>query len=207
MADVVDYAAVLRGRTVIASFGDLLGGSERDIFRLLPHSAFDVEQKISGGQLFSFLSAHGLSYVAVSSRPSDSQDPLDFLDALSRQWGAQYGEESRAAIGHLFDDALARTCIQLLAEYARPSRPRRVELSLLRDTVGQPVEYETQSQRIEDASSDFGAVEVGENRYSSAVSWGIWLLVVLLVIWGMLIQFCGGYRLPYCQEKGWKIPF
>jgi vesicle-associated membrane protein 7 len=214
MGRVIDFAAILRGQTIIASVGDIDGLSERDILRLLPTSAFRIEQKISSGQLFSFTSTPGLSYVAVSSQSVDKQRPLAFLDSLSRRWAAPFGSQSLTATEHSLDGVLATNFSALFADSFKSSRASELATDLdqtqriLTDAMAKGLNrsselegISTKGEALLSTSEEFRAQATNlkwKLRCQSIRSWAVWMAVIIAVVYFALTRFCGGWGLKSC---------
>jgi vesicle-associated membrane protein 7 len=119
---LLEYGAVVRGSTIIASYGDLSGVSERDIIRLLPLPTTRIDQKIASGKLFSFATTPSLTFVAVSPQSVDKQRPLAFLDTLSRRWVAVLGTVSASATDHALDRVFASNCASVFDDFSKVTK-------------------------------------------------------------------------------------
>jgi vesicle-associated membrane protein 7 len=214
MGRVVEFAAILRGQTVIASIGDLNGLSERDIVRLLPNSGFRTEQKISSGKLFSFTSTPGLFYVAVSPQSADKQRPLAFLDTLSRRWAATFGAQSSSASEHSLDQLLAANFSPLFNDYGKVNKTaelasdldqtQRILTDAMAKGLNRSAELEaisTKGEVLLTTSEEFRAQATNlkwKMRCEYIKSWAIRILVILAIFYFILSRFCGGWKLAKC---------
>jgi vesicle-associated membrane protein 7 len=214
MGRVVEYAAILRGQTVIASIGDLTALSERDAVRLLPHSGFRTEQKISSGKLFSFTSTPGLSYIAVSPQSVDKQRPLVFLDTLSRRWAATFGAQSSNASEHSLDKLLATNFSPLFNDYGRVNKTAELASDLdqtqriLTDAMAKGLDRSAELEAIStkgevllSTSEEFRAQATNlkwKMRWEYIKTWVIRVLIILAIFYFLLSRFCGGWKLKKC---------
>jgi vesicle-associated membrane protein 7 len=212
MTAAIEYAAVLRGHIVIASIDDLSELSEREVIRLLPSSGFRTEQKLSSGKLFSFTSTPGLSYVAVSLQPVDKQRPLLFLDTFSRRWATTHGVQCATATEHSLDGLLAANFSALFNEYGKANKTAELAADLdqtqqqLTDALSKGLDRSAELESISSegetllsTSVEFRSQAVNlkwKMRCQSIKSWLIGIIVIVLVIYFLLSQFCRGWRLP-----------
>jgi hypothetical protein len=214
MGGIVEYVAILRGQTIVASIGELNGLSERDIVRLLPGSGFRTEQKISSGKLFSFASTPGLAYVALSPQSVDKQKPLLFLDTLSRRWVATYSVQSASASEHSLDQVFAANFSALFNEYDKPNKTAELNSDLeqtqhiLTDAMAKGLD---RSAELESISSKGEALLTTSEEFRARAtelkwkmrcqyirSWLVWIAVILACIYFVLTRFCGGWGLESC---------
>jgi vesicle-associated membrane protein 7 len=210
----IEYAAVLRGHSIIASIGDLSGLSEREILRLLPSSASRTEQKITLGKLFSFFLTPGLAFVCVSPQSNDRQRPLAFLDLLSRKWYSSFLNVSASAGEHALDELFASNFSDLFEEYGRPNRAAEVARELERTqqilaesvtkALGRGADLEaisTKGESLRGASEEFRNQAVNlkwKMRCQYFKSWMGWAVVVVLGAWVVASRLCGGWSLGSC---------
>jgi vesicle-associated membrane protein 7 len=214
---VIDYSAVVRGHTIIASIGDLTGLSEREILRLLPPNSSRTEQKITSGKLFSFLITPGLTFVCVSPQSVDKQRPLTFLDILSRRWAAAYGSVSASAADHALDQVYNTSFGPLFEDYGRASKTAEIARDLaetqdiltesMSKALDRGAELESMSSKSESlltTSEDFRAQATGlkwKMRCEYVKSWVFWILVVVVAVYLGLAWWCDGLMLGGCLRK------
>jgi vesicle-associated membrane protein 7 len=210
----IDYAAVIRGHTIIASLGDLAGLSEREVLRLLPSASSRAEQKITFGTLFSFLLTPGLTFVCTSPQSVDKQRPLAFLDALSRRWCAQYFSVSASAADHSLDQIFASNFSELFDEYGRPNKTEELsrELEQTKEILAESVTKALgRGSELESISAKgdtlLGASEEFRNQATNLKwkmrcqyikSWLWRIIAVIVILWFILSRFCGGWTLTSC---------
>jgi vesicle-associated membrane protein 7 len=209
----LEYAAVLRGTTVIAAYGDVASVSERDLVRLLPSHTSRIEQKLAGGRLFSFLNTSALTYAAVSEQSGDSQKPLAFLEELSRRWLPNYGFVSASASGHGLDGVFASHFRGLFEGFAggktlQCARELDEAQQILTHSVTKALtrgaELESISSKSENlmATSQEFRTEAGNLKWKMRCQWikaWAWkVLAVLAVVYLLLSWLCGGWRLRRC---------
>jgi vesicle-associated membrane protein 7 len=210
----IEYTAIIRGHTIIASIGDLSGLSEREILRLLPSSASRAEQKITFGKLFSFLLTPGLAFVCASPQSVDKQRPIVFLDALSRRWSASYFSLSASASDHALDHILSSNFSEFIEEYARPNKTAEIARELdqtqeiLTESVTKALGRSSDLELLSSKSDNLlGVSEEFRNqagnlkwkmRCEYIKSWIWWIVGILLIVWFIVSRFCGGWMLSLC---------
>jgi vesicle-associated membrane protein 7 len=208
---LLDYSAVIRGNTIIASYGDLSGFSERELLRLIPDQLLRIDQKITSGRLISFITTPGLVFVAVSQQSVDKQRPLTFLQTLSRRWAAAYGPMSASAADHALDQIFASNFAALFNDYS--SATKTSELAGQLDETQQILtesttkafdrgaELESISSKTEEllsTSEEFRTLSTNlkwKMRCAWLKSWAGRILLVIVIIYLLLSWLCGGFKL------------
>lgn len=208
------YCAVIRNRIIIAAYGDRNSVSENDIIKLLPNSN-KTEQKITGGNVFSFLSTPGLTFASVGPQNSDKQRQLVFLDTLSRRWATSYGQISNNATMHSLDQVLANNFSQLFNEFSQPPNKtaeinRRLDETqqILSQSVskalirgGELSSLSAKSEEMMATSEEFRTQSANlhwKMRCSYIKSWALYIFLGILLFYFVLSRFCGGYKLSKC---------
>jgi vesicle-associated membrane protein 7 len=214
---LLDYSAVIRGNVVIASFGELLGFSERELLRLVPEQSSQIDQKITSGRLVSFITTPGLVFVAVSQQPVDKQRPLTFLETLSRRWAAAYGPVSASAADHALDQVLASNFAALFNDYSTPTKTAELARQLdetqqiltesMTKALDRGAELDSLSSKSEDlllTSWEFRAEATNLKwtmRCAWIQSWAARILIVLVFVYFLLSWLCGGFKLQRCLRR------
>jgi vesicle-associated membrane protein 7 len=208
----IEYVAVLRGHTVIASYGDSSPAIERDILKLLPATT-GTEQLISTGHLFSFFPTTSLTFVCASPQSVDKQRPLQFLNVLSRRWIGTYGPPSATAGLHALDSFFAKDFAGLFAEFnqaktADLARELDETQRILTESVSRAFDRGSDLQTL--ASKSESLISTSEEFRRNSVnlrkkmqcqwlkSWAWTIVILLIVIYFIVSRFCGGFLLPLC---------
>jgi hypothetical protein len=208
----IEYVAVLRGQTVIASYGDSSPNLERDVLKLLPATS-GTEQLISTGHLFSFLHTSALTFVCASPQSIDRQRPLQFLNVLSSRWIGTYGPPSATAGLHALDSFFAKDFAGLFGEFnqAKTADLAR-ELDETQKILTQSVtrafdrgselhDLASKSETLINTSEEFrrNSVNLRKKMQCQWIKSYAWMIaVVLVVIYFIVSRFCGGFLLPLC---------
>ena len=80
------YTAILRERTLIASYSPQKIDFSKDILRLLPSNNSTIEQFILSNNVFSFYTFHDITFACVTLSTSDRRLPLNYLDNIYSKW-------------------------------------------------------------------------------------------------------------------------
>ena len=80
------YTAVVRNKTIIASFSPEKFNYEKDVLRLLPPTSSTIEQFILSNNVFSFFTSKSLTFACVTMISIDRRTALNFLDIISKKW-------------------------------------------------------------------------------------------------------------------------
>jgi vesicle-associated membrane protein 7 len=214
---LLEYSAVVRGSTIIASFGDLSGVSERDIVRLLPPPTTRVDQKITSGKLLSFTTTTSLAFVAVSPQSVDKQRPLAFLDTLSRRWVSSFGVVSASAADHALDRVFASHFAALFDDFSNATKTSELVRELddaeqiltsgMTKALDRGAELESISSKSEtlmSTSEEFRAKAASlkwKMRCQYIKSWLWWILCIVAIIYLLLSFACGGLGLETCLRS------
>jgi len=212
--NLLDFSAVIRGSTIIASYGDLPGISEREILRLIPPQTSRVDQKIAFGKLFSFVTTPALVFLAISQHHIDKQRPLAFLDILSSRWTAGFGPTSAAAEGHGMDSVFASNYAGLFNEYSKTSKASEVAQELdetqkilaasatkALDRGSRLEGIHRKSESLKDTSDEFRAEAARMTwkmkcRYVRVWIW--WIMLLLVIVYVILTFVCHGLAFRDC---------
>jgi vesicle-associated membrane protein 7 len=210
----IEFAAILRGHTVIASIGELTNITERDVLRLLPSPTPRTEQKMAAGKLITFLATPGLTFVCVSPQPGERQRALAFLDAVARRWSPAYFTVSASASHHALDHVFASNFSDLFADYARVDKAAAIARELdqtqeiLADSMSKALGRSSELESI--AAKSDGLLSASEEfrtqasnlkwkmRWQWIKSWLWWILALALIVWFFAARLCDGWRLTGC---------
>jgi vesicle-associated membrane protein 7 len=216
----LEYSAVIRGSTVIASHGEAVGFTERDLVRRVPATSQRIDQKITAGKLFSFSTISGLVFAAVSPQAADKQRPLAFLDALSRRWVATLGPASASATDHSLDGTFRKDFASLFDKYAKTTDTaelarelddtQRVLTESVTKALDRGAELESVSLKTEAmlaTSDEFGAqsTSLKLRKYWEWVKlWGGRLLALVAIVYIIFTWVCDGFYLEGCRTPAKK---
>lgn len=204
----ISYTAVIRGKVIIASYGEQSQKYEKDILRLLPSSQAKTEQKITSGHMYSFVSTPSLIFACVSLQSSDQQRVIQYLDTLSRRWAATLGPSSNTAGLHAMDDQFVKNFGPLIEEYNNTGgKTRQINQQLeetqqiLTDTVSKALdrgeELQTISTKSEDLLSTSEEFRTQANNLKRKMRCSyyktniIWIAVAILILYLIIAAFCG----------------
>jgi vesicle-associated membrane protein 7 len=215
---VLEYSAVVRGTTIIASHGEVSGFTDRDLVHLLPAKSQRVDQKITSGKLFSFARISGLVFAAVSPHTADKQRPLAFLDTLSRRWVSTLGPASASATGHSLDGTFEKDFGSLFDDYAKATsttelgRELDVTEAVPTDSVTKALDrgaeleaFSSKSETMLATSQEFRAQAASLNfkmHWEWVMLWGGRLLAIVAIIYVVLTWICDGFYLEGCRKPG-----
>jgi vesicle-associated membrane protein 7 len=211
---LIDYAAVVRGGTIIASYGDLSGVTERDILRLLPVHSSRIDQKIASSKLFSFITTPALVFVAVSHQAVDKQRPLAFLDTPSRRWAAAFAPASASAGDHGLNQVFASNFASLFDDYAKATKTAEIARELdetqhiLTESVTKALDRGAELESISSKSETLMSTSEAFRAQATNLKWkmrceyiksGIWrILAIIALIYLLIAWVCGGLKLKRC---------
>lgn len=211
---VVSFTAVIRGRIVIAAYGDANCAPERDILKLVPSHSSRVEQKITGGQLFTFVMTSSLTFVAVSPQSVDKQKPIQFLETLSRRWSATYETASGSATAHGLDGVFLSNFAALFSDCNRASKTADLTRDLdetqqvLTSTMSRALDRGDELRGLSSKSESLMATSEEFRSQATNLQWKMrcqyiksmatWTFAGMLIIYLVLSWICGGYKLGRC---------
>jgi vesicle-associated membrane protein 7 len=210
--DNIEYVAILRGHTIIASYGDSSATSDRELIKLLPATPA-TEQKITNGKVFTYVPAPSLSFVCVSPQSVDKQRPLQFLGVLSRRWLSTYAPVSASATAHALDSFFAKDFAGLFAEFnqaktADLARELEETQRILTQSISRAYERDSDLHNLSSKSENLISTSEEFRRKSTALrkkmqcqwlkSWAWTIVIVLFIIYFIISRFCGGFLLGSC---------
>ena len=209
------YTAVVRGKVVIASYGEQ--NREKDVLRLLPPSSPKLEQKIFGNLIYTFASTPSLVFVCASPQSSNKQVPMNYVDTLSRRWAATLGSQSQNSPPHGLDQAFVENFGSLINEYNKPSdkvseinaqinETKNLMDGIISKATDRGAELESldmKSNQLLDTSEEFRTQATNlawRMRCQWLKTWAIWIVIFLVIIFFILKFICGGWDLrPRCR--------
>jgi vesicle-associated membrane protein 7 len=213
----LEYSAVIRGTTIIASNGEVSGFTEPDLIRLVPARSQRVDQKITAGKLFSFSTISGLVFAAVSPQEADKQRSLAFLEILSRRWVATMGPASTSATDHSLNGTFRKDFGPLFDEYAKTTKTAELARELdatqgvLTESVTKALDRGAELESIS-SKSEMALATSGEFRaqatslkwktyYEWVKLWGGTVVAVVAIIYILLTWVCDGFYLEGCRKR------
>lgn len=211
----ISYVAVVRGKVIIASHGDGSLVSERDIQKLLPPPTSRIEQKITSGRLFTFVTTPALTFMTVSPQSVEKQKPITFLDTLSRRWTAAYGPVSASAGPHGLNSVFQNNFAQLFDDANRPTtktseiaRQLDETQQILTESMSKALirgtELDAVSAKTEDlltSSEEFRSQASNlkwRMKCQQMKSWVTWVVTFIAIFYVVLSWICGGWGLSKC---------
>lgn len=209
----VSYVAVIRGRIIIAAYGDT-SVSERDVLKLLPPATSRIEQKITSGSLFTFITTPALTFMSVSRQSIEKQKPISFLDTLSRRWTATYGPVSASASAHALDSVFQKQFSQLFDDVNKANKTSEIARQLdetqqiLTDSMTRALargaELESVSEKTEvllSSSEEFRSQASNlkwRMKCQQIRSLSTWIIAGTIILYIILSWMCGGWKLAKC---------
>lgn len=210
----ITYAAVIRGNVIIASYSDPAINLDKDVLKLMSLNSSKIDQKISGQNVYSYLTGPVLTFACVSSISVDKKIPLTFLDTLSRRWSSALGADSNSASSHQLDDAFRQNFSNLFTNSTDTVSVINQQFEETQRILGESVskaydrgaKLEDLGSRSEDlllTSEEFRTQATNlkwRMKCAMIKSWLIWIAVIIVILYFILSLICGGFNLkPRCR--------
>lgn len=213
------YAAVAKDRMIIASYIADKTDFEKEVVKLLPQASARTEQVISSNHVFSYLSTTSLVFACVTPQTEDRRVPLNYLDVISRRWGATILGSNNATTSHCYDKQFADAFGEFTKSFANPAYKTKGIQQTLEQTQAELTsamtkayergnqldDLDDKSQQLLSNSEDFRAASTqlkNQMRCKYYKELFFWFVVIFIVFYLLLAMICGGMNLkPRCVKS------